>query len=127
MKKLLSLIIILSSTSLFSQIISGIEGTFDVRDDYSTITVYYTTHKLYGPKVSFDGYDTVTVRMKKTEILDGDRVTQGKGIWKITKTTSFWITFLEKYGYELSNSNITPVISFGKYVTPGTTTLIFKK
>ena len=127
MKRIFLLLTLFLSTNLYSQIIKGKEGTFDVRNDYSTVSVFFTTHILNRTEVSFDGYDVVKINKKVSQITDGNRLTKGKTLWKLSKQTSFWITFMEKYGYKLSNNTKTPSIRAGDYTTSGTTMLVFNK
>jgi|SaaInl0LU_22_DNA_1037365.scaffolds.fasta_scaffold83461_1 hypothetical protein len=127
MKRIFLLLTLFLSTNLYSQIIKGKEGTFDVRNDYSTVSVFFTTHILNRTEVSFDGYDVVKINKKVSQITDGNRLTKGKTLWKLSKQTSFWITFMEKYGYKLSNNTKTPSMRVGDYTTSGTTMLVFNK
>jgi len=127
MKRIFLLFTLFLSTNLYSQIIKGKEGTFDVRNDYSTVSVFFTTHILNRTEVSFDGYDVVKINKKVSQITDGNRLTKGKTLWKLSKQTSFWITFMEKYGYKLSNNTKTPSIRVGDKTTSGTTMLVFNK
>ena len=127
MKRIFLLLTLSLSTNLYSQIIKGKEGTFDVRNDYSTVSVFFTTHILNRTEVSFDGYDVVKINKKVSQITDGNRLTKGKTLWKLSKQTSFWITFMEKYGYKLSNNTKTPSMRVGDYTTSGTTMLVFNK
>ena len=125
MKKLLLLLLFIPLVS-FSQTIINKKGfEFNVTS-YETILIFNTTHILHQTEVSGDGYDEIKIN-KKSTIIDGARVSKGKDAKRLASKRAFWITFLNKYGFELTDSVKTPVTTNGGTVTPGTETLTFTK
>ena len=125
MKKLTLLLLLVPILSFGQTIIVKKGLKFDV-NNYETITIFNTTHILHQTRVNGDGYDEIKIN-KKCTIIDGARVSKGKDAKKLAHSKAFWVTFLKKYGFELTDSVKTPYTYNGGTATPGTETLTFTK
>ena len=125
MKKLILLLLFIPLVSFGQTIIEKKGFKFDV-NNYETITIYNTTQLLHNTRVNGDGYDQIKINNRCT-IIDGARVSKGKDVKKLALSRAFWVTFLKKYGFELTDSVKTPPTINGGSLTPGTETLTFTK
>ena len=86
-----------------AQTITDKKGTEFNVTDYETIIVSIPSSKLHPTKLSGDGYDEIRVNNRAT-IVDGKRVTTGKGTKKLSKNKGFWTTFLKRNGFVFENT-----------------------
>ena len=110
MKKLTVVILLISSFS-YSQIINGI----DIRKSESEfVDVYLYSSPIYGPRVDFGFGQLVKVKRKTMITVEGRKVR--------LKSSSDFVNFFTKYGYELIDEN-SKSRTYGSTGSTGITTI----